>query len=332
MPECQELVAIPRKAPLPVGPLPKGLRYLVEATGSKLRYLSTVVRTLLTGGRFQAILCTHINLLPIATLARWWLRAPVVLVIYGVDAWTPPPFWTRAALRRVDSVISISEVTLDRFLSWSSFDPARCRILPNAIHLDWYGSGTPNPRLVSRYRLEGKTVIMTLGRLESEKRRKGFDEVIEVLPELAAEFPDLTYLIAGYGADQERLKRKAEDLGVAERVRFTGPVREDEKAEHYRLAHAFVMPSRGEGFGFVLLEALACGIPVVASRQDGGREAIRDGELGILVDPTDLEDVKRGIRSALARGRGCVPPGLSVYSFPTFRQRAGDLLREATAR
>jgi phosphatidyl-myo-inositol dimannoside synthase len=60
------------------------------------------------------------------------------------------------------------------------------------------------------------------------------------------------------------------------------------------------MPGRGEGFGIVYLEALACGVPVVASQVDGSQEAVREGALGILVDTNDAEDIKRGILEALA--------------------------------
>jgi glycosyltransferase involved in cell wall biosynthesis len=159
----------------------------------------------------------------------------------------------------------------------------------------------------------------------------GFDEVMDALPSLARDIPALVYLLVGDGTDRERLERKARELGVADRVRFTGRIAESEKADHYRLADAYVMPSRGEGFGFVLLEAMACGVPTVASRLDGGREAVRDGMLGILVDPSDPEDVKRGIREALARGRGEPPAGLDFFSFDNFASRTRRLVDE-TAR
>ena len=98
-----------------------------------------------------------------------------------------------------------------------------------------------------------------------------------MLPALAADVPDVAYLIAGDGDDRARLEKKAAALGVADRVVFAGYVPEEEKADHYRLADAFVMPGRGEGFGIVYLEALACGVPVVASSLDASREAVRDG-------------------------------------------------------
>ena len=77
------------------------------------------------------------------------------------------------------------------------------------------------------------------------------------------------------------------DLDLNSRVVFTGFIPESEKADHYRLADAYAMPSWGEGFGFVFLEAMACGVPVVASAIDGGKEAVLDGKLGFVVNRRD---------------------------------------------
>ena len=101
---------------------------------------------------------------------------------------------------------------------------------------------------------------------------------------------------------------------------FAGYVPEAEKADHYRLADAFAMPGRGEGFGIVYLEALACGVPVVASSADASQEAVLGGALGSVVDPDDPASVVSGIRDALARPEG-VPPGLDHFSQAHFAER-----------
>jgi glycosyltransferase involved in cell wall biosynthesis len=170
---------------------------------------------------------------------------------------------------------------------------------------------------------------MTLGRLSSSERYKGVDEVLDVLPELARSCPDVCYLVAGDGDDRPRLEARARELGLQDRVVFAGFVDESEKADYFRLADVFAMPSSGEGFGFVFLEALACGIPVVASRVDGSREAVLDGELGEVVDPADRDSVRSAIVRALQKPRA-IPPGLEHFSWPRFRQRvaaAVDSLR-----
>jgi glycosyltransferase involved in cell wall biosynthesis len=148
---------------------------------------------------------------------------------------------------------------------------------------------------------------------------------MEVLPELSVKIPNLTYLIVGDGDDRPRLQAKAKELQLDGRVVFTGFVSEAEKVDHYRLADAYVMPGRGEGFGIVYLEAMACGIPTVGSKLDGSADALRGGSLGILVDPNDRSDIMRGIVEALARGKH-VPEGLDYFSFENYCGRVGGML------
>jgi asparagine synthase (glutamine-hydrolysing) len=325
-PRCGGVVAIPRLMPNPPEPMPGKLAYLTGGLGGKLRYLATALRLLRDDGDFDLVVCAHINLLPLAWLASWIMKVPLVLLIYGVDAWHP----TRSPLanllaKRARWVVSISATTAQKFRAWANAGARQLLVLPNAIHAEWYGPGTKQPALLRRYGLEGRTVLMSLGRLVSVERYKGFDEVLDLMPELIAAVPGLVYLIAGDGSDKARLQEKVCSLGLEGRVVFAGQVPEAEKADHYRLADAYVMASRGEGFGFVLLEAMACGIPVVASALDGGREAVRNGQLGLLVDPVNRDQLRRGILEALARPRGIVPAGLEHFSFANFETRAHRL-------
>src|SRR5207244_3811221 len=139
--------------------------------------------------------------------------------------------------------------------------------------------------------------------------------------------PDLMYLILGDGDDRLRLQEKARTLALDQHVKFGGFISEDEKADHYRLADAFVMPGRGEGFGIVYLEAMACGIPVVASKADASREALLDGRLGILADPSDPQEIAGAIKQALACPR-VVQKELEYFSYQNFVQRWHTLMRD----
>jgi glycosyltransferase involved in cell wall biosynthesis len=217
-------------------------------------------------------------------------------------------------------VISISQITLDRFKRWAGEGARSYAVLPNAIRAADYGADRKRRDLAERLGLDGRTVIMTFGRMSADEQYKGFDEVLEVLPRLRSRTPRIAYLIVGDGSDRERLAAKARRLGVSDLVVFAGRVSDAEKADHYRLADAYVMPSSGEGFGFVVLEALACGLPVVASEADGTREAVRGGELGILVDPADPDALESAILEALSRPKR-VPPGIGYFSFSNFEQR-----------
>ena len=151
------------------------------------------------------------------------------------------------------------------------------------------------------------------------------DELIDLLPRLLDEQPDLCLLIAGEGDDRLRLESKVLAAGLQAAVRFTGRVPEVEKADHYRLCDVFSMVGRQEGFGFVFLEAMACGIPVVASLRDGSREAVRDGAMGQLADPDDPDSLQSAILTALRQPRG-IPEGLDFFAFPQFCARLTDLM------
>jgi glycosyltransferase involved in cell wall biosynthesis len=308
-PDVEEVVAVPRIIVGPLELLPKNVTFVQNAARGTVAYLNAI-RGLQRP--FDLIICAHVNLLPIARL----LTKQPVLFLYGIEAWKPLRTLSNRLARNIRAAVSISEITLDRFLGWSGYRGPSF-ILPNSIRAEWYGMRTRNRELAARYHLENKRVLMTLGRVVAAERYKGFDEVHEIMPELDE---DIAYVIAGGGNDVPRLQRKAAALGVAERVVFTGLLPEHEKADLYNLADVYVMPSRGEGFGFVLLEAMACGVPVIASRLDGGREAVRNGALGQLVDPTNPPEIRAAIADAIVAGKR-IPEGLDYFSFANFEQR-----------
>jgi len=323
---CEKVTVLPRLIRQAPATLPVRIELLEKAANSSLRYLCELVRVLFKRERYDVVLCGHINLLPLAEIASRLLGAKHVLLIYGIDAWTPTG--RRLSDRLVactDLVISISRFTKQRFLSWSPIHDNQVHLLPNAIHLEKYGIGEKPHYLEQRYGLGGKKVLMTLGRLQQSEQQKGIDEMLEILPAVLPEEKNLSYLIAGDGDDKQRLERKAASLGLSRHVVFAGRVREAEKADHYRLADVFVMPGRQEGFGFVYLEAMASGIPVVASSLDGSREAVLNGELGELADPDDREALKAAIRRALRRPRQ-IPDGLDFFSYERFRGRLQHII------
>jgi phosphatidylinositol alpha-1,6-mannosyltransferase len=328
-PGLAEIVAVPRHMPLPPEPLPQKLTHIVSGLNSKWLYIRTLFSLWKANQHFDIIFCAHIHLLSIAYVFKFLYKAKLILAIHGVDAWQPTKRWLNDNLvGSVDAIIVVSDVTKQRFLTWARTKQAKIFILPNAVNLSEYGPGPKNSALLNRYGLTGKIVLMTLGRLSPEERYKGFDEIMEVLPLLSKHIHHIAYLIVGDGEDRPRLEAKAQTLGVRDRVVFAGFIPEAEKADHYRLADAFVMPGRGEGFGIVFLEALACGIPVVGSKLDGSRESLRGGALGILVDPRRPDEIQAGVLEALQQPPGVVPAGLDYFSCENFEKRCHRILRQ----
>ncbi len=331
-PATERVVALPRLlSEVPVG-LPAKLDYSTSGVGGKLRYSIAVVKSAIANRQSAIILCCHIHLLPIAFAARLFCHAPIVLVIHGIDAWQPTRSWLANRLvHKIDVFISVSEFTKKRFLEWSKLDGVRSFILPNCVDLAQFTPGPKNPALLERHGLRGRTVLLTVARLSASERYKGVDEVMEVMPELAKQIPNLSYLIVGDGSDRIRLEQKAAQLGLKDRVVFAGRITEEEKVDHYRLADAFVMPGRGEGFGIVYLEALACGVPVMASKADASAEILGNIEPVVLVDPDDPDEISAGILKTLGRQTAGGVNGLECYSRDSFERRVFRFL-EAMAR
>ena len=124
------------------------------------------------------------------------------------------------------------------------------------------------------------------------------------------------------------LEKKVAGLGLSAHVRFAGYIDEAEKVDHYRLADAFILLSRGEGFGIVLLEAAACGISLVASKADASCEALGNGEMSVLVDPKNPVETKSGILQALKPSNRDAVKGIHKFSYESFALRLRRLLNQ----
>lgn len=143
--------------------------------------------------------------------------------------------------------------------------------------------------------------LLTVGGL---KERKGQDLVIRALPMILQEFPSLTYLLVGKGEMESALRSLAEGLGVGGNVVFCGEQTGDDLLAHFRLADLYVHTPKVvnlnfEGFGIVYVEAGACGVPSIATDAGGIRDAVKDGETGVVVPDGDFEAVARSVVALL---------------------------------
>ncbi len=331
-PAVSEVVCLPRIVVEDLGVMPSKLDFRTAAAGGKAPFMASMLKLLAERRWFDLVVCGHLNLLPLMRPLELRGPTPMGLILHGVDAWQPHGGGqTRRGLARLDWFLSVSRYTADKFMGWTGLSPSKSIILPNSVDLARFTPGPKPDYLAQRYGLAGRTVLMGMARLDAREKYKGFDEVIELLPELAKTRPDIAYMICGDGTDRARLEAKARDLGVADRVVFTGWIDESEKVDHYRLSDCFLLAGWGEGFGIVLIEAMACGVPAIASNLDASTEAVADGALGLVVNPKDPADLKRGIEAALAWPRPYVPDGLDQFSSQAYDQRVAKLIVDPLA-
>lgn len=324
-PRVSRVTVLPRLAPDPINGLPVKLEYLTTALGGMTDYASAFARVLARRQSFDIVVCAHMNLLPFGALASLRFGAKLLLLVYGVEAWERPSRKSvRLSLPRVHAIASISTTTLQRMQAWNGRASPAMYVLPNAFEPELFAPGPKPDYLCRRYGLDNRRVVLVLGRMVASEGRKGFDEMLDALPSLVAAVPDVALVLAGDGDDRSRLVSKARLLGVEGHTVFPGYIAESEKADHYRMSDVCILPSRQEGFGFVLLEAMACGIPSIGSVLDGSREAVLNGDIGLLVDPTSQQDIARVVCEALAQPKG-IPRGLEYFDFSHFQERLSKL-------
>jgi len=322
----EKIVSLTRHFPDSTSGLKPAPEKLVQTflPGSSPRYTFEAVRTAVKL-RPEVILCGHIHLLPVAALAKKLTGAPVILEAYGIEAWQPRSRFRSWGTEEVDLVIAISRFTRELLMRWSHIEAHRIRLVPNAVHLNRYLSEEKPRYLVERYGLHGKRVLLTVGRLPGFERYKGQDRIIALLPKLISKFPNLVYLIVGDGSDRARLEKIVATLRLQKQVIFAGQIPENEKVDHYNLADAFAMPSTSEGFGFVFLEAAACGLPVLGGKVDGSRDALVDGRLGVMIDPENTDELFDGLQEILQKNKH-VPDCLASFDFPRFARQVQELV------
>jgi phosphatidylinositol alpha-1,6-mannosyltransferase len=212
---------------------------------------------------------------------RWALDVPIVSHHHHLD---PSPL-NRLIEKRVveasDHVVVGSEFARRQLA-------AELGARTDHVSVVYYGvdpAFAPRPRrsdLVERYGLRDRQVVLFFGGL---KPRKNLFLLLDAWKSVAASRPEARLLIAGGGPLLTELKRHAERLGLGAGAVFTGYVPEAEKADHFNLADIFFFPSAMEGFGFSVAEAMASGVPVVASDRGSIPELVVEGEGGFVCDP-----------------------------------------------
>ena len=236
----------------------------------------------------------HVHLgedLAIVPLARWAasrIGVPLVATVHCSLAHTLVGHDPRSALlravggpvqtsllRSADAVLVLSDRTADKLVA-SGVPGSRVRVVPLGIEL---GTDLPDPRPGS---MDGRRSIVYAGRLV---REKGVRELIAAFGALTA--TDVGLIIVGDGPDRAALEAAARGLASSHRIRFVGAVPNARVGAYLRHADLVVVPSWYEERGRVLLEAMAVGTPVVATRTGGIPATVRDGLTGLLVPPRD---------------------------------------------
>jgi phosphatidylinositol alpha-1,6-mannosyltransferase len=285
-----------RIAPLADGSPPSKARQH-KPRHSRIQY-ALQSASLAAARRPQLVFSGHLYHGSLARMIAKVTGAKLVSQVHGTEVWGRIQPGHLAALNASDVVLCVSQHTRSQVLSKAPELHDRLVVLPNMVGPQF----NPGDRSAARakFGLRGEKVILTVGRLEASEGYKGHDRILQLLPSLRREFtPAVRYYIVGEGSDRGRLERMARELGVADQVVFLGRISHDDLLQVYRAANVFAMPSTGEGFGIVFLEAMACGTPAIGLDVGGAADSLAHGELGLCVS---MDAFPSALRRALLDG------------------------------
>jgi phosphatidylinositol alpha-1,6-mannosyltransferase len=254
---------------------------------SKTRFFASAL-----GAAFRQpnlVVALHPHLAPVVAAMKVCApRSRAVVFTHGIEVWTPLNPLRRWALQQSDLVLAPSVDTQRQVVARQGVAENKVRRLRWSLGPEFDPSALPCPSCRLPEGFPRGRVILTVGRWDAREAYKGVDHLIMALPALLAELPELHLVAIGEGTDLPRLERLARQSGVSKHVHFLRQMQPEELSAAYDACELFALPSRGEGFGLVFLEAMSHRKPVIGGAHGGTPEIIEEGVSGYLVQHGDV--------------------------------------------
>lgn len=290
----------------------------------------------------RIIWVNHVKLLPLASvLGRLWGNRLIIGNIYGLEVWTDLRKHEAAALRSADHIVSDCFSTASYAEKTLRVNKEKISVVWDPVDVDKFIPRNTVKDILSCYGVPyspDNCYLMTLGRISEKSRHKGYDRLLDVMKLIARD--DVIYLIVGDGDDRYRLENRVKEEKLSSNVFFLGSIPEGDLVDVYNSTDIFVLVSdrgygRGEGVPLTLLEAAACGKPIIVGDEDGSSEAVHHGENGYIVSPRDLDSIFQAIIRLVddpslreSMGRLARKRVVQDFSYQTFKQRTADVLEK----
>lgn len=232
------------------------------------------------------------------------LRKPLLCYVHGEDievARTSRELtWiVNRVLRGADRLICNSQNTKSLLMEHWHVPAKKIEVINPGVDERTFCPAEPDPDFRKKVGWEDRFVCLTVGRLQ---RRKGHDKMIEAIPEIKKEIPNILYAIVGQGDNYPNLVAEVKKLGLEQHVQFLDEIEDEDLIRCYQQCDLFILPNRSdgndiEGFGMVLVEAQAAGKPVIAGDSGGTAETMKVGKTGLVVDCTSPETIANAVIS-----------------------------------
>lgn len=285
---------------------------------NRVRFLLAALKQ---GRKSQTVILSHVNLLIVGLMIRLiYPKTKLVLIAHGIEVWKKLPRWKKMMLNQLDMILPVSEYTKNKMIDLYHLPEEKLTIINNCI--DPFLPAPLSPQkvthLLKRYNLGVNDIILfTLTRISSKERYKGYDQVMQAVHDLKEQYPAIKYLMVGKydRLEKNRIDEIIDRLNLKNHVILAGFIPDDELAAHFALANLYIMPSRKEGFGIVFIEAMFYGKPVIAGNMDGSVDALKNGVFGLLVNPTDQQQITNGIKEVILNNQKYIPKHEEVMAY-----------------
>ncbi len=283
----------------------------------------------------DVIIMSHINLLVVGwIIKRLYPKKQIILFAHGIEIWSSLSDWRKRMLHTCDKICSVSHFTKNKIIKEHKLSSDKNFVLNNCIDpylptgTEYYRNGPLRDKLKIS---ESDFVLFTLSRLASRERYKGYDLVVNCLPDLLKIQPNIKYIIGGIYDTEEKeyLEKIALNLGVNDHIILTGFIPESELVEYFKMSDVYIMPSIKEGFGIVFVEAMYYGLPVIAGNKDGSVDALLNGELGILVDPEHKKELVDALHNLIKNRNRHIPDQKKIinhFGYSAYKKKLESLL------
>jgi phosphatidyl-myo-inositol dimannoside synthase len=306
--------------------------------GSKIQFALAALRA--ASRKPALVVALHPHLAPIlwAMKTRGGKFRSIVFT-HGVEVWQPLGWPRGAALRRADLVLGPSADTVQHLVSEQHIFPGKIQRLPWGLDPEFEALASASASIVFPQGLPRTgRIILTVGRWDRTELYKGADTLIAGLPRVLRAAPDVSLALVGDGNDRPRLEELARDLGVSEHVHFLSGLTPVQLFSCYANCDVFALPSKGEGFGLVFLEAMALAKPVIGGAHGGIQDIVEDGVTGLLVPHGNVERLTQALESLLSNPGRCAEMGArgkdrveKTFSFAQFQLRLTQILNDLLA-
>ena len=269
-----------------------------------------------------------------AALLAKWLKKPLAITARGTDLNLIPQHllprrMIQWAAGRAQASIGVCAALVDVLRAWD-IDDSRLHVMRNGVDLQRF-SPTPPAAARQQLGLQGGPLLLSVGHLVE---RKGHNLAVGAMPAVLIKHPQARLFVIGEGEERARLETQIAALGIGAHVTLTGALPNDQLDIWYSAADALILASSREGWANVLLESMACGTPVVATRIWGTPEVVAHDAVGLLVDQRSAEGLAAAVLKLLAvpADRAFVRRYAEGFSWEQTSQKQVDLFRALAIR